>query len=219
MSTFQQIEDNVRQNLDDSGVTYFSVADVRNSLQDIYDEICTLTQCVVKKVNLPFITNKNYYNFRELVPDFMAVTAIFSYLTNLWLIDDKTLKDFDRSRPDWENWTGSPIWWAPCNDSKHTALVPKLVEGTNTFDLYYWAQAPTVKSTESPLLPFDFHNLVEVGVTADLLEQAEEYSKAQSYLSDYWGYDESGEPSFNRGIFSLAERIKNISKSDLLMLG
>src|SRR6185436_5900487 len=161
MSTFATIKTNIKQNLGNSNT--YSNTDVDDSVQDAYDDIVALSQCIVKKTTLNFQDNLNYYNFRDnvnfpniYVADLMAVTAIFSNLTNLWLLDDKVLKDFDRDRIDWENWTGATVWWAPTNDYRRYVIVPMQPVASGTFDLYYWAKAPTVVDGDTPLLPNDF---------------------------------------------------------------
>lgn len=225
MSLFANIKSNIRQNLDDAGVTAYSQTDIDDATQDAYNEIATLTQCIIKKVTLPFQDNLNYYNFRDstnfsaiYVNDYIATTAVFNNITNLWLLDDKALKDFDRDRIDWENWSGAAVWWVPCNDAKRIALIPKLTTaGTATFDLYYYAKAPTIQDINQPLLPPDHETLLEFYATADLLEQWEEYSKANFYWQEFWGITE-GTQNYDQGIYALAARSKNLAKSDLLML-
>ncbi len=225
MSNFTTIKSNISIHLNDANLINFVSGDIDDATQDAYDEIVALSQCIIKKVTLNFQNNLNYYNFQDnsnyssiYVSDFMATTAIFSNLTKLWLLDDKVLKDFDRDRVDWENWIGSCTWWAPCNDAKKIAMIPKPLIGSSTFDLYYWAQAPTIVNANSPLVPPDFENLIEIYATASLLESYEEFTKAQLYFNEFWGVDNEGNQNFDKGIFALAQRSKNISQSDLLVL-
>ena len=225
MSNFTTIKSNISIHLNDANLINFVSGDVDDATQDAYDEIVALSQCIIKKVTLNFQNNLNYYNFQDnsnyssiYVSDFMAATAIFSNLTKLWLLDDKVLKDFDRDRVDWENWIGSCTWWAPCNDAKKIAMIPKPLIGSGTFDLYYWAQAPTIVNANSPLVPPDFENLIEIYATASLPESYEEFTKAQLYFNEFWGVDNEGNQNFDKGIFALAQRSKNISQSDLLVL-
>ena len=224
MSTFAQIKSNIQDNLQDYSI-HWSNADLTNAVQDAYDETICMSQCLIKKTTLSFQDNLNYYDFLNLpdfpniyISDFMATTAIFNNNTNLWLLDNKVLKDFDRDRLDWENWTGEAIWWVPCNDSKKNAFVPKQPIATGNFDIYYWAQAPTVVDSETPLVPVDFHSLIELHATGALLELAREFTKARAYFEEFWGIDD-GEQNLDEGIYLLASRSKNIAKSDLLMLG
>ena len=218
MSTWLTIKDNIRTNLGDAAIANFSIQDINDSCQDAYNEVVAISQCILKKTTLSFLSNTNYYDLPSLVPDFMAMTAGFNNNTNLWLLDDKTLKDFDRDRVDWELWTGQPVWWAPCNDGRKVVLVPKLTIATGNFDLYYWAVAPTIIDSESPLVPPDFESLIECYATADLLEQFEEFTKAQNYWKEFWGIDENGQIDENQGIGNLCRRTKNIAQSDLVLL-
>lgn len=225
MSTFAQIEQNIMDNMNDQGI-YFDASEMSKTIQDAYNLIVAASQCLVKKVNLPFQSNLIYYNFLDdvnfsaiYVSDFLSCTAIFSYLTNLWLLDDKTLRDFDKDRVDFENWTGGPVWWAPCNDMKRIAIIPYQPAAASNFDMYYWATAPSVVSSATPLIPNDFQYLIELYVTAKFSEIAQEFSKAKNYWNEFWGKDDRGDFMEGKGLSGLAERSKNIAKSDLLMLG
>ena len=219
---FSDIKTNIKQNLGNSD--FYPDIDIDDSVQDAYDEIVMLSQCIVKKTTLPFISNLTYYNFRDAtnfptiyVADLMAVTAIFSNVTNLWLRDSKTLKDLDKERLDFENWLGNAILWTPTNDYRRYTIMPKQVIASGTFDLYYWSKAPVVVNSEAPLIPTDFQNLIELYSTADLLESAEEFSKASNFWNEFYGISK-GQQTFDAGIYALCQRTKNLAKSDLLML-
>lgn len=209
MALFSDIKTNIRANLDDVGITYFSVSDVDEATQDAYDDIALLTQNIVKKVTVNFQSDLNYYDFLALgVTDFMQATAIFSNSTNLWLKDDRAVRDFDGDRPDWENAYGNPVWWAPlAKGSQYTCLYPKQQTASGNMDLYYWAKAPVVVNSDTPLIAIDYANLVEYYATAALLEQAEEFTKAAASWKLY--YD---------NIVEYGERTKNLALSDLLMI-
>lgn len=230
-----QIKTTVRNNLDDSGVSFYSDDDLNDSLQDAYDDIACLSQCIVKTIVLQWIGDLSYYNFVEDfgITDYMATTAIFNYTTNVWLRDDLNLRDFDKIRRDWETWTGSPQFWAP-SDPLHIAIAPRETTGgvsvggafngsaflptafftnsaasasTQTFKLYYWAQAPDLASDSSTfLIASDVQDLLEFYTTADLLEQAEEFTKASEYWSKYF-----------EGLVDYSTRVKRNNKSDLLL--
>lgn len=231
--TRAQIKADVQSNLTDLNLNYFSEADLNDSIQDAYDDIVILTQCIQKKITLDWISNLSYYNFNNLgVIDYMGTIAVFNNVTNLWLRDDLSLKDFDRIRRDWELWIGTPIFWAP-SDPKHIAisakyLLPASTGGAffggafyggafftgssttvtlGTFILYYWAQAPVLASdSDTFLIASDMDQLLTQYVTADLLEQAQEYTKADGYWKSY----------FNN-IDSYADRVKRNVKADLLL--
>jgi hypothetical protein len=151
----------------------------------------------------------------------------------LWLRDDLSLKDFDRIRRDWEKWIGTPLFWAP-SDFKNIAMCPKYYAGPQvtygafdgyTFDfgsywvdnsaqsplgdfiLYYWALAPTLETdSDTFLIASDKDNALVQYVTADLLEQAQEFNKAQTFWNQY-------QPNID----DYADRVKRNNKADLLL--
>lgn len=213
MSTFAQRKANVRSNLGDNEVSFYSSTEMDSSFQDAYDDIVFRTQCIIKKVTLNWVAYDGYPKFGSApysVADYMATTAIFDNVTNRWLLDNLSLRDFLRFRPDWETTLASPQYWAP-KDPSRIVIFPKYATAAGTFVLYYWATAPTIVDTDTPLIPSDLQDLLDYYATADLLEGAEEFAKAAIYWSKY--YDE------DTGIDSFARRVKNISMSDLLMLG
>lgn len=225
MATFNTIYADILDELNDAGAVYMNNADVNAAMQEAYNLTVALTQCIIKKVTLNFQNNLNYYDFTDTVnynaiyvSDYLATLAIFNKATNLWLLDDKTLKDFDKDRVDWENWTGQAVWWAPCNDGKKNVIVPKLVIASGQFDLYYYATAPAIVGSNSPLFPSDFHGLIKYWSMFSLLADAQEFKKAEIFWNEFWGTS-TGEQNYDKSLFALASRIKNMAKSDLLMLG
>lgn len=206
MSTFATIKSAIRANLNDSGVTFFSEADLTESLEDAYSDVLFRTRCLIKKVTLDFQASC-YYDFKLLgVEDFMCVIAIFNNNTNRWLTDTTTLRDLDSVRTDWEVCEGQPNIWCPVNVELNV-LWPYLSDPTGDFDLYYAAKAPDIQDdTETPSIASDAQGLLEYYVTGDLLEQAEELTKANEYFKLY---EDSIEEYFLR--------VKQLAKRDILL--
>lgn len=225
-----QLKADVQDNLEELNLNFFSDDDLNQSMQDAYDDIAILTQCIQKQSTQNWISNLSYYNFQALgVSDYLGTIAIFNNVTNLWLRDDLSLKDFDRIRRDWETWIGTPQWWAP-SDPLNIAVAAKYLATSQssafwsgafspaffidpsygslgTFNLFYWAQAPVFGSdNDNPLVASDMQILFTHYVTADLLEQAQEYGKSQDYWTLYFS-----------SIQSYADRVKRNVKSDLLL--
>ncbi len=212
MSTFTQLKANVRANLNDSGSVSYSSTEMDNSFQDAYDDLVVRTQCIIKKVTLSWVAYEGYPKFFAApysVTDYMATVAIFDSVTNRWLDDSLSLRDMKMFRPDWETTLASPQYWCP-KDPDRICIFPKYSTAAGTFVLYYWAKAPTVVDGDTPLIPTDLQYLLEMYSTADLLESFEEYTKAKFYWDQY--FDEE------TGFMMLSRRIKNIAKSDLLLL-
>lgn len=229
-----QIKADIKDNLAELNLDFYSDDDINQSIQDAYDDIAVLTQCIQKPVTLNWISNLSYYNFqlRYQVSDYLGTIAIFNNLSNLWLRDDLSLKDFDRIRRDWENWIGTPIFWAP-SDPQNIAICPKMLGAALTygafdggsflnsayyvnnsaevnigsFILYYWATAPTlVTDNDVLLIASDQGTTITQYCTADLLEQCQEFNKAQSYWRPYF-----------ENIDEYADRVKRNCKADLLL--
>lgn len=205
MPTFATLKTNLKQNLNDSGAIMSTQIEVDDSTQDAYDDIVAQTQCIIKKITLNWQANLSYYDFISLVPDFMAITAIFNNVNNQWLSDNLTTRDFDNMDIQWEVATGTPLQWAPVN-FRYTAVYPRYASNAGTFDLYYWAVAPQVDDSASPAIPADMANLFTEYSTADLLEAFEEFSKANNFWNEYL-----------EGLETFKERVQAINKVDLLI--
>ena len=225
-----QIKDDIKGNLIDLSINFYSDDDLNESVQDAYDDVAILTQCIQARTTINWISNLSYYNFVKMgFTNYLGTIGIFNNVTNLWLRDDLSLKDFDRIRRDWETWNGTPQWWAP-SDFQSIAVAAKY-RGTITsgafdpgsfsnayyigsgyallgsFMHYYWTTAPRLQSdADAFLIAPDMQQLVTQYVTADCLEQAQEFGKANDYWVQYFG-----------NIETYADRVKRISKSDLLL--
>lgn len=204
-----QITINVRQNLDDAGIgTFWTSSDLNDSFQDAYDDVVSLSQCVVRSVTKNWISNLSYYDpIVDLgITDYMGTIAIFNNLTNMWLRDDLSLRNLDQLRRDWELWSGTPQFWC-VSDPKHFAIAPKFTVASGSFKLVYWATAPVLASgTDTFQISPNVIELIEFYVTADMLEQAQEFVKASEYWTKYYDW-----------LADYAEYVKANNKSDLLL--
>ena len=229
-----QVKAEVQSNLTELNIHFYSDDDLNNAIQDAYDDIVILTQCVQKSITLPWISNLSYYDFvnKMGVSDYLGTIAIFNNVSNMWLRDDLSLKDFDRIRRDWEKWIGTPLFWAP-GDPDHIGICPKYLNSNiiygafdfasfnnstyfidnsalanlGTFILYYWALAPTLATdNDNFLIASDHDTTITQYVTADLLEQAQEFNKAQTYWNPYF-----------TNVDEYSDRVKRNCKSDLLL--
>ncbi len=183
--TFATIKTRVRSNLEDAGVTFYSEDDLTDSLQDAYDDVAFQAKCIVKSTSLDFLLSP-YIDFSLYISDFLQVTAIFNLNTNRWLQDNLSIRDFDKLRSDWELWSGTPQWWSPA-DIKMNVILPYYASAPlYQMTVYYNAQAPTITDdSESPLIALNFQKLLEWYCTGDMLEQAEEYTKAGGFFAQY----------------------------------
>jgi hypothetical protein len=185
--TLAQIRANVQSNLNDAGITYFSEQAINDSIQDAYNEVAAKCRCIINSSPINQVANQPYYDFLALgVGDYLGTIAIFNQETQYWLRDDVSLRDFDRLRRDWEQWYGQPQFWAP-HSQRLIAVAPNLSSVSNQlFTLWYWGIAPILSSDSSvPLIASDMQPLLEFYATGDLIQNAEEVSKAQTWFQVY----------------------------------
>lgn len=203
------LRENISKNLADANVTFYSIDDINNSIQDGYNEVVAFAQPIVKHIQLQWQAGVNYYDFLKQmgISDYMGCLAIFNDMTNQWLRDDLSIRDFDRLRRDWEKWNGTPQFWTP-HSLKYVAVAPKLAStvADNKFTLWYYGIAPTLQSDDDAfLIAADKISLLEYYSTADLLESAEENVKANEWWTEY----DSDLPSYK-------ERCHNLARYQLL---
>ena len=172
------IRNAVRSNLGDAQITYYSDQEINDSIQDGYNEICAKSLCIVKSTTINWVSERNYYDFSSIVSDFLGVIGIFNNNTNQWLRDEVSYRDLDRIRQDWEIWRAEPWMWVP-HSPKYTIVCPCQTNASGSFVLWYYAVAPTLSDdTTLLILPSDMQRLNEYYSSGDLLESAEEITKA-----------------------------------------
>lgn len=203
MPTRDQINVDVRTNLNDLGVTFYSEDDVNDSLQDGYDDVSVFCGCIQKTATLTLVDDTVYYDMLAAISDFFAVVAAYNNNTNRWM-DFNSLKAFDSVRRDWELWTGEPLFGSISN-FRYLAFIPHQPTATGTITIWYRATAPTLSGSDTPLIHTDEQYLLELYATADLLDQAEEYVKADSYWAEYF-----------EGLIKYKKRVASLALSDYL---
>jgi len=232
-----QLKITIRQNLDDDVASFYSDTDLNESLQDAYDDIASLTQCITSIAdNLVWVPNLVYYDPRVDLGmiDYLGMVAIFNYSTNRWLRDDLSIRDFDRIQRNWECWTGTPQFWAP-SDPYHFAIAPNypgtlsggafnqvdfsssydvVVNSLNpvgalatTFKLVYYSQAPKLTSDSST-----FKIASDMQTLLEFYSTADLLEQSQEFVkaSEYW-------EKYYESIENYADRVKRANKADLLM--
>ena len=202
----------ISDNQHDNGLTFFEAADINNTLQDAYNDISVRSQQIIKSVTLNWLSQVNYYDFlsgnsgsNTAITDYLGTIAIFNNVTNQWLRDDISIRDYDRLRRDWEIWRGMPQFWTP-HSLRYIAVAPCLQVGVGTFKLFYWASAPAFTSdNDTPLVSADMQTLFEQFGTADTFESSAEIVKAQPFWTTY----------FKRQL-EYKERCRRLCKADIL---
>lgn len=182
-NTRDGIANRIRLNLNDEGVKFYSPSDLNDSIQDGYDEIAAYTGCIEKVTTLSWVANLTYYDFHALIPDFLAVKGIFNGRIKRWMLPGSS-REFDGYRIDWEMANNEPQWFYPAN-WRWIAFFPQPAVSAGVFYPWYAAQADILTGTSIPQIPPDNYTVLEYYVTADLLDQSEEWTKAQHYWKLY----------------------------------
>lgn len=182
--TFAQIRDDIRDELSDNGVTYYSSDDIFDSMQDGYDEITVIAQQIEKMVVLPVQDDLVYYNFYELIPDYIRPFAIWLTSPERWISQRGFEFISKKIRNDWEKGRGNPRSYMVRN-FQYVAIYPRLKTGVGNFEVFYKAKAPAIELGDTPIIPTEFSRILNYYCLADLLEQSEEFTKALMHLQKY----------------------------------
>lgn len=200
--TRDQLTTKIQTKLGDNGI-FYQPADLNDSIQDGYSEVAALTGCIFKATSVSLVGNLSYYDFGSLIPDFLAVTAIFNPQIKRWMTPT-SLKNLEDIRNDWELAIGTPFLFWPVN-FRFVALYPKLTTSTGSLYIYYRAQADTLSSSSTPQIPDDLQIALEDYTVGDMFEQVEEFSKAGISLESYF-----------KGIKDIKQATRSFRQPDLL---
>lgn len=203
MPTRDQIAANIANNLEDAGLAFFSATDINNSIQDGYDDLSSYVMQIEKTFVVNQEANRVYYNLSSLIGDQICVVRVYNNSTNMWL-QRSSSKILDQIRWDWEVWTGEPRHFFP-HTWDYLAVAPHKVAAVGSFIIYYRAVADTLVASSVPQIKGDEHRLIEKYATADLLIQAKEWEKAQSWFQDY-----------NNGLEQYRNDTKTLASSDFV---
>jgi hypothetical protein len=180
--TRDQITGRVQVNLNDEGV-FYSTDDLNDSIQDGYAEVAAVTGCIFKATTINLVDNLTYYDFGNLISDYLGVTAIFNPTTKQWL-NPTNLRVLEELRDDWELAIGNPFLFWPIN-FRYVAIYPKPVTTSGILYIFYRATADVLSGLATPQIPEEYQGVLESYVTCDLQEQAEEFTKAQIEFKSY----------------------------------
>lgn len=184
-----QYQQRIATNLNDAVGIYFDPQHIQDAIQDCYDEVVLETQCIENTVTVPFQNNLIYYDlYNTVVPSnfyYWRPCRIFNNQTNRWVgcVDSRVL---DKFRYDWELASGTP-WFAYIVNYQYLGFFPHYPAGAvGGFDILYKVGKDVLSSDAQVLqIPDEFNRIVESGVTGELLEGYQEFSKASDYLQDY----------------------------------
>ena len=181
--TRDQIAAKVQSNLNDYGV-FYTLPEIHESIQDGYSELAAYTGCIYKSTVITLEASRTYYGLVNFAPDILAVTALFNPMNRRWL-SPISLPQLDAIDERWECMNGTPYAFWPV--SLHVmALFPHSTTAGDTLYMFYRAQADVLLGLSQPAIPDALHSVLVDYATCDLLEQAEELSKASLSNASYF---------------------------------
>lgn len=201
--TRDQIAQKIRRNINDAGITYYSADDINESIQDGYDEIAIYCECIEKTVSLPFQSNVTYYDMFTLVPDYYRSIRIYSNQINQFLAVNLERQNLGYSS-DWELNSGSARDYM-IKGPRYIGITNRSSNSVGSFKMWYKAKANTLTGNDTPRINVNFQIMLENYGTADLLEQNQEYTKAEICWAQY-----------NKQLEDYRMKIQLLSKSDLV---
>jgi hypothetical protein len=204
MLTRLNIAQSVRDNLDDAGVTFYTTDDINDAIQDGYNKFAALTGCIVRSTHYPNYAAP-YWNLAKSIPNYLSTVGIWSFSINRWL-EGRTRRYFDSLRWDWELWNGEPQMFCPV-DFRRISICPHKVSTSGLVYIRYKAFPSTMSDTTVPVIPNSVQDILQYYATADLLEQAREFKKAQEYWSGWNDF-------LKLGIAS----VQNLAQSDTMLV-
>jgi len=185
--TRASIRANIQIYMGDIGASFWDASAINESIQDAYTELAGTLQIIRKNAVVTFPANRNYLSPASLLADntYLNTLAIFDIARNVFLSDNLVWpRDFQKFRPDWELALLTPECWCPV-DTTQIVIFGRLPAAA-TYRLYYAATAPILASDATVLLLPDSAELaLEEYIQCDLLEQAEEFTKAQGHYNRY----------------------------------
>ena len=168
-------------NLDDAGV-FHTLTEVNDAIQDGYEDLVLTHGLRPKAAAISLEANVTFLDMVTLIPDFVALRALFHQPTKRWLIS-RSLKHLQSTREDWELQTGNPTdFWVA--NYRRVALFPHvIVDEEDTLWVFYYAAAPDLSlGSDSLNIPVDSgFRALENYATSVMLTKAEEWTKAETY--------------------------------------
>ena len=178
-----QVRNAVLKNLDSEGLRHFKAENVNDAIQDGYHEVAALVLPFDSMAEVNVLGKTPYYDFYSLINNYIGTFAIYGSAIDNWL-DFDSVKGFDQTSDRWECETGNPRNFAVIN-FRYIAINPVPVSDEGKITVYYH----TLPSDLDDSVNLEFEEIepdtLENYATADLLEQSEEFGKAQRYREDY----------------------------------
>lgn len=175
---FSDVFEQVQTNLYEAKLRWYTSTNIYDALQEAYNKI-NAQLCLTEKATFIPQLPSPYYNMGQMIPDWMFLRGVYNVFTNLWL-DGVSYKVMKNTYYTYLT-IGDPRFFNVI-DLQRVLIWPFNTSATGVLFIVYAASAPIITPDLVPDLPFSVASQVlECFATADLLEQAREFGKAQNY--------------------------------------
>ena len=203
--TRKQIFDRVARNLNELGLVYYTPTDIIESIQDGYDEVAVYSECIERTWALLLRPNTTYYDMFTEIPDYYRLIRAYNPKINGTLVVYSDRQEL-QLRQDWELGTSTPrdvMILGP----RYLGIAGRItVDSDIEVKLWYKAQANQLANdADIPRINTKYQVLLEHYATADLLEQNQEFVKAETYWAQY--EKKLNEYRFKIQLLSKADRV------------
>lgn len=218
--TIGEVFSNVQTDLFEANLRWFTEDNIYAAIQEAYNKVYAILTPRQKTTFIPQISTP-YYNFAVQIPDFMYVKGIYNPSTLLWLegMNYKLMKSTYQTYLA----IGNPQYYN-IMDLRRVLIWPFMPQAAGVLFIVYDTVAPTIYIP--PLVPgnpgmYDPDHVVilpnsvamqllEYFAVADLMEQAREFKKAQT-----WWNKLLVPPNGQRSIMDQAEtELKDLARAD-----
>lgn len=194
--------------LNESKLRWFTEEDILAAIQEAYNKIVALLSPIESSTFIPQQSGP-YYNLGVQIPNFMYVTGIYNPQTNRWLEG----MSFKMLKSQWQTYLaiGQPRFFNIV-DFNRVTVWPYQVAASGVLYVLFKTSAPTISLSHVPILPHSVGTqMIEYFATADLFEQAREFTKAGIWWAKLFSPPAKGKLS----IFEQAKlEIKSLARND-----
>lgn len=188
--TFTQLQAEVRARLDEATANFYSDQDVKDALNEAYQEMADESEWYERNATIALTANAVYYDLSSasiLTDEFLSLRWCYNTQTTRWL-EPSSVYDLDRQYRAWENTTGAPDYFF-MRGLWNVGLYPKPAATSGTVRLYYSAVPAALSAGgDTPSFHQEFHlGLVEYALY-DLYGQDAETKEALRHWQQYRGY-------------------------------
>lgn len=174
--TVNQALTRISEDLDDSGLTFFSQADLLAALQNAYNKVSLLLFSNETTYTITLDPDVPYYNLSDLIPYYYAVFKAYNKSNQLPLVF-KTAEQLNKIRTDYELWRGNP-YYITVVDYRRVGFFPVPTSNVNIL-LHIKLASDNIVAGNDPLrIPAHAEDILLNTAKVELLEMAEEIYKA-----------------------------------------